>query len=228
MGFEVHRRLSVADGVTLVNAVVGFGAGAIAFADLQLAAQLMLFAVMIDAVDGIVARGGESSDVGPLLDSITDVVSFGATPSLFIFVLLTASYGGLEALGPVRFGGIVLVASIYVVFSILRTALYSVYFDAAEERPGIPNTLGTIIIGTAYLAGFTNPVLLAGAAALLSGMMVSPFDYPKPGPKVAVPMGAVLAVATIAPMALSRAGPRLMLGIAILFLALGPRYYWFD
>ncbi|MFC7028242.1 hypothetical protein ACFQH8_13800 [Halomicroarcula sp. GCM10025710] len=60
MGFDVRRRLSVADTVTLANAVVGFAAGAVAFTDLQLAARLMLVAIIFDAVDGIVAREGES------------------------------------------------------------------------------------------------------------------------------------------------------------------------
>ena len=228
MGFEVRRRLSAADAVTLVNAIVGFVAGAVAFTDLQLAARLMLAAVVVDALDGIVARSGESSDVGPLLDSITDVVSFGATPSLFVYVLLTERYGGIETLGVVPFLGVVLLASCYVVFSVLRTAFYSVYFDAAEERPGMPNTLGTMILGTAFLAGVVDPVVLAIGTAVLAVVMVAPFDYPKPGANVAIPMGVVLAVAVLAPTAFSRAGPRLMLGISLLFFALGPRYYWLE
>jgi CDP-diacylglycerol--serine O-phosphatidyltransferase len=55
--------------------------------------------------------------------------------------------------------------------------------------------------------------------------MIAPFDYPKPGPKHAVPMGVVQAVAVVAPTALFRAGPRAMLGIALLFFALGPWVY---
>ena len=63
MGFEVRRRLSVADTVTLFNAVVGFVAGAIAFTDQHLAARLILLAVIADAIDGIVARNGDSSRI---------------------------------------------------------------------------------------------------------------------------------------------------------------------
>jgi CDP-diacylglycerol--serine O-phosphatidyltransferase len=225
MGFEIRRRLSLADTVTLFNAVVGFVAGAIAFADLHLAARLMLLAVIADAVDGIVARNGDSSAVGPLLDSVTDVVSFGATPSLFLYVLLTNTYGGIESAHPAMFVGLVLLASAYVVFSIIRTAFYSTYFDAPDERPGMPNTLGSIIIATAYLSGVTDPLVLSVGALGLSLAMVAPFDYPKPGPKTAVPMGVVQAVAVVAPAALFRAGPRAMLVIALLFFALGPRFY---
>ncbi|MFB6224523.1 MAG: protein sorting system archaetidylserine synthase [Haloarcula sp.] len=228
MGFEVRRRLSVADTVTLCNAIVGFVAGAVAFADLHLAARLILLAVIADAIDGIVARNGDSSAVGPLLDSVTDVVSFGATPSLFLYVLLTNAYGGFESANPIVFIGLVLLASAYVVFSIIRTAFYSTYFDGPEERPGMPNTLGSIIIATAYLSGITDPLILSVGALVLSVSMVVPFDYPKPGPTHAVPMGVVQAIAVVTPTALYRVGPRAMLGIALLFFALGPRYYWAE
>jgi CDP-diacylglycerol--serine O-phosphatidyltransferase len=224
MGFEVHRRLSRADAVTLCNAVVGFAAGVVAFTDLHLAARLLLLSVIVDALDGIVARSGDSSDVGPLLDSITDVVSFGVTPSLFVYVALTGRFGGVGA-DPLLFVGVALVSSLYAVFSILRTAFYTTYFDAATERPGMPNSLGAILLATTYLAGITDPVVLAAWAAVLAVAQVSPFDYPKPGVKTVGPMGVVLFVSVVAPTALYRAGPRIMLGIALLFFALGPRYY---
>ena len=228
MGFEVRRRLSVADTVTLCNGVVGFVAGAVAFADLQLAARLLLVAIIADAVDGIVARNGESSTVGPLLDSITDVVSFGATPSLFVYVLLTDAYGGIGEAGIPLFVGIALLSSVFVVLSVVRTAFYTAYIDTAEERPGMPNTLGTIILATAYLAGITSPPVLAVGTALRAFLMITPFDLPKPGANVAIPMGVVLSVSVVAPRAFGRIGPRVMLAIALLFLALGPRYYWDD
>jgi CDP-diacylglycerol--serine O-phosphatidyltransferase len=228
MGFEVHRRLSRADAVTLCNAVVGFVAGVVAFTDLHLAARLILLSVIVDALDGITARNGNSSAVGPLLDSITDVVSFGVTPSIFVYVVLQREYGGLSAGDPVPFVAVAVVASLYAVFSILRTAFYSTYFDGAEERPGMPNSLGAILLATAYLAGVTDPLVLAVGASVLAVTQVSPFDYPKPGVKTVGPMGVVLFTAVLAPTAFSRAGPRIMLVIALLFFALGPRYYWAD
>ncbi|PSP85284.1 CDP-diacylglycerol--serine O-phosphatidyltransferase [Halobacteriales archaeon QS_6_64_34] len=226
MGFRVHRRLSRADAVTLCNAVVGFAAGVVAFTDLHLAARLVLLSVIVDALDGIAARNGESSDVGPLLDSITDVLSFGVTPSLFVYVVLASSYGGVGEADPVVTVGLLVAASLYAVFSILRTAFYTIYFDGAEERPGMPNSLGAILLATAYLAGLTGPIPITVGAATLAVAQVSPFDYPKPGVKTVGPMGVVLFGAVVAPTAVGRAAPRLMLVIALLFFALGPRYYW--
>ncbi|WP_135302993.1 protein sorting system archaetidylserine synthase [Haloarcula amylovorans] len=225
MGFEVHRRLSVADGVTLVNAVVGFVAGAVAFTDLHLAARLLLLSVIVDALDGIVARSGDSSEVGPLLDSITDVISFGVTPSLFVYVLLTGQFGDITGGNPLVFVVVSVVASLYALLSIVRTAFYSTYFDGPDERPGMPNSLGAIVLATAYLAGITDPVVLAAAITVLAVAQVAPFDYPKPGVKTVVPMGVVLFLSVVAPTAFGRAGPRIMLGIAVLFFAFSPRYY---
>jgi CDP-diacylglycerol--serine O-phosphatidyltransferase len=224
MGFEVSRRLSRADAVTLCNAVVGFVAGAVAFTDLHLAARLLLLSVIVDALDGIVARNGESSDVGPLLDSITDVVSFGVTPSLFVYVLLSKAYGGVGS-GPAMFVAVAVGSSLYAVFSILRTAFYSTYFDGADERPGMPNSLGAILLATAYLAGITDPLVLAAAVAVFAVAQVAPFDYPKPGVRTVAPMGIVLFASVLAPTALFRAAPRVMLAVALLFFVLGPRYY---
>ncbi len=227
MSFEVTRRLSRADAVTLCNAVVGFVAGVVAFADLHFAARLLLLSVIVDALDGIVARNGESSAVGPLLDSITDVVSFGVTPSLFVYVALSNAYGGVEG-GMVTFIAVAIVSSLYAVFSVVRTAFYTTYFEGADERPGMPNSLGAILLATAYLGGITDPLVLAAALAVFAVAQVAPFDYPKPGVTTVAPMGVVLFVAVLAPRALFRAGPRVMLVVALLFFALGPRYYWED
>jgi len=228
MGFEVYRRLSRADAVTLCNAVVGFAAGVVAFTDLHLAARLILLSVIVDALDGIVARSGESSAVGPLLDSITDVVSFGVTPSLFVYVLLLELYGGPADTAPATVLAVAAVASLYAVFSIIRTAFYTTYFEDAVERPGMPNSLGAIVLATAYLGGITDPLVLTIGVSVLAVAQVTPFDYPKPGVRTVGPMGVVLFLAVAAPAALGRAGPRLMLAIALLFFALGPRYYWAD
>jgi CDP-diacylglycerol--serine O-phosphatidyltransferase len=225
MGFEVAGRLSRADAVTLCNAAVGFLAGVAAFTDLQLAARLVLLSVIVDALDGIVARNGGGSAVGPLLDSITDVVSFGVTPSLFVYVVLSARYGGAGA-GAGTFLAVGLTASLYAVFSILRTAFYSTYFEGSTDRPGMPNSLGAILLATAYLAGVTHPVVLTVGMAVLAVAQVSPFDYPKPGVGTVIPMGVVLSVSVVAPTAFGRAGPRIMLAIAVLFFLFGPRYYW--
>ncbi|WP_226021315.1 protein sorting system archaetidylserine synthase [Halomicrobium salinisoli] len=228
MGLQVRERLGLADAVTLVNAVVGFVAGVVAFSDPTLAARLVLLAAIADALDGIVARRAGNTEVGPLLDSITDVVSFGATPALVLFGVARARYGDLSEMDPAVAAAALLVPAGFVVFSVLRTAFYTVYVGEGETRPGIQNTLAATILAAGYLAGLGSVPLVFAAAAVLSVLMVAPVPFPKLLARDAVVLGVVQAGAIVAPAALGRAFPRILLVAALAYLTLAPRYYWAE
>lgn len=226
MSLAVRRRLGVADAVTLVNAVIGFAAAVVAYTDPSLAARLILLAAIADAVDGIIARFAGNTEVGPLLDSITDVVSFGATPALFVFGVARAEYGPVADLGPLTLALVVLLSSSFVVFSILRTAFYTVYVGEDERRPGIQNTLAATILAAAYLAGVAPVSVLLAGTLVLSLLMVAPVPYPKLLARDALVLGVVQAVAIADPTAFQRLPARILLVAAVAYLVLAPRYYW--
>lgn len=228
MGLAVRRRLGVADTVTLLNAVIGFTAAVVAYEHPDLAARLILLAAIADALDGIIARFAGNTEVGPLLDSITDVVSFGATPALFVFGVARREYGEIAALEPVTLAVVVLVPAAFVVFSIVRTAFYTVYVGPDEQRPGIQNTLAATILAAAYLAGVTPVVVLLGGTLVLSVLMVAPVSYPKLLARDAGILGVVQAVAIVDPAVLQRTFPRILLVAAGAYLLLAPRYYWSE
>jgi CDP-diacylglycerol--serine O-phosphatidyltransferase len=226
MGLQVSRRLGFADGVTLINAVVGFVAGVVAFTDPRLAARLVLLAAIVDALDGIIARSAGNSDVGPLLDSITDVVSFGTTPGLFVYGVVRLRYGGVDDLSPLVLAVGLLVPAGFAAFSILRTAFYEVYVSEGEDRPGIPNALAAVILATAYLSGFVPVPVLLGSTAVLSVLMVAPVRYPKLAVRDAFVLGVVQALAILVPGAFYGVFPVVLLVFALAYLSLGPLYYW--
>lgn len=230
MSLRVRERLGVADTVTLVNAGIGLLAGIAAFSDPALAARLVLLAAITDALDGIVARSVGSTDVGPLLDSITDVVSFGATPALFLYGAVMASLPGSIATPTPMIALAVVVAAGFVAFSVLRTAFYTVYVDEAEgqNRPGIQNTLAATILVAAYLSGLTQPLAVLALSVVVSVAMVAPVPLPKLRARDAGVMGVVQAGAIVAPTTLSRIFPRVLLVAALAYAALGPWYYWND
>jgi CDP-diacylglycerol--serine O-phosphatidyltransferase len=226
----VRERLGPADVVTLSNAAVGLVAGIVAFSDPELAARLVLLAAIADALDGITARTFGGSNVGPLLDSITDVVSFGATPALFVYVVTAESWGwldpGLTGAPPAEVAAVLAVATFFGVMSVVRTALYTKFVGADQLRPGIQNTLAATILAATYLAGFSwVPGLLVGTV-LLSVAMVAPVAYPKLAHRDAAVMGLVQFGAVVAPAALNRLLPRLLLVAAFAYLFLAPRFYW--
>ncbi|PSQ06450.1 CDP-diacylglycerol--serine O-phosphatidyltransferase [Halobacteriales archaeon QS_4_69_31] len=229
-GLRVRERLGVADVVTLVNAVVGLVAGVVALSDPAPAARLILLAAIADALDGIVARSFGSTTVGPLLDSVTDVVSFGATPALFVYAAAASEWGwladGPAAAPPGELAAALGVAAVFVVMSVLRTALYEQFVGEDEHRPGIQNTLAATIVVTAYLAGLTSVPALLAASVALSLAMVAPVGYPKLLARDASVLGVVQAGAIVAPTAYGRVFPRVLLVAALAYMLLGPRYYW--
>jgi len=231
-GLRVRERLGVADLVTLFNAVIGLAGAVIALSDPSLAARLVLLAAISDAIDGIVARRFGGTTVGPLLDSVADVVSFGATPALFVYGAAAAEWGWLAdgplAAPPGEAAAALGAGSLFVVMSILRTALYSEFVGPDENRPGIQNTLAATIVVTAYLAGLTSVPALLVLSAVLSLAMVAPVAYPKLLARDAAALGVVQAVAILAPAARSRVFPRTLLVAALAYMTLAPRFYWAE
>ncbi len=226
MSLQVRSRLGLADVITLFNVVIGTVAMAVAvLGEVQLVAQLILLAAVADGLDGIVARFRGGTEVGPFLDSIADIVSFGTTPALFVFVAVRDEWGPFTE-SPELFAIAAGVASLFVVFSVLRTALYSVFVGEGETRPGIQNTLGGTILAAGYLAGITSSPVLLGATVVLSVMMVAPFPYPKLLNRDAFAMSIIQFGAILVPTFADRLFPRLLLVAALAYMLLAPRYYW--
>jgi archaetidylserine synthase len=232
MSLRVRDRLGVADVMTLLNATLGVVAMGVAVAvGPAMAARLILLAAVADGLDGIIARTRGGTPVGPYLDSMADIVSFGTAPALFLFAatrdpLTLAIPPGPPA--PVLTGVVVasLVPAVLVVFSLVRTALYTVHVGGDENRPGIQNTLAASILAAGYLAGVTNPAVLLVGASVLSVLMIAPVPYPKLAARDALVMGVVQMGAILVPTGLGRAFPRILLAGAVAYMMLAPRFYW--
>jgi archaetidylserine synthase len=232
MSLRVRERLGVADVMTLLNAAVGVVAMVAAVTlGPAVAARLVLLAAVADGLDGIIARSRGGTQVGPFLDSMADIVSFGAAPALFLFgatfeAITLSLPPGTPSPGVVALLAASAVPAVVVVFSLVRTALYTVYVGEDENRPGIQNTLAASILAAGYLAGVTGvPTLLAGGV-VLSILMVAPVAYPKLAARDALAMGAVQAGAILAPTVGGRAFPRVLLAAALAYMTLAPWFYW--
>ena len=230
MSLQVLDRLGWADAMTLLNAVIGVLALAAAvLGEVLLVAQLILLAAVADGLDGVIARRFGGTEVGPYLDSMADIVSFGTTPAIFVFVAAREEFRDeIWTLSeePELAAVAGTVAAGFVVFSLVRTALYTVYVGEDETRPGIQNTLASSILAVAYLAGLTNVPALLGATVVLSVLMVAPVPYPKLRDRDAIVLGALQMAAILLPAVLERVFPRVLLLFALAYLTLAPRYYW--
>ena len=79
--------------LTLLNLCSGFVSIAfVLYRNLEAAAVLILIAAVFDFFDGFAARALHAiSDKGKVLDSISDVVSFGVAPASLIFLMINYS-----------------------------------------------------------------------------------------------------------------------------------------
>lgn len=195
--------------VTGLNLASGLGALALASSGMLMpAAGLILLANVFDALDGRVARAlGVSGPMGVQLDSLADVVSFGAAPAVLIYK------ASLFALGPIGF----VPAAIFAFAGMYRLARFNLGAMAPDDgKPrsdsftGLPIPAGAGVIVALLLAlpllpAALAPLIAAGVTLATAGAMVSTFPYPafKQGGLRAlrVPLLAAVAVAGLLTMA---------------------------
>jgi len=173
---------AVPSAFTLGNLLSGFFSLVYASqGNLDFAAWLIVVAGLFDLLDGMVARiAGSTSAFGVELDSLCDVVSFGAAPSFLIYQF------GLNQMG--LFG--VLIASLPVLCGAVRLARFNTYADVGEKRDyfvglPIPAQAGMIV---AFVLTFEDDTwftalergrlsILIPLTVLLALLMVSPIRF---------------------------------------------------
>lgn len=226
-------RLGAADYVTVANAALGFGATAAVLVDPGVAARLILLAAVADGLDGVIARRTGGTAVGPYLDALADVASFCVAPALFVFAVAldgwsgsgTGSVLGLGT-GDVAVAAVALVPAAFVASGVVRLGLYTAHDPEEPVTVGVPTTLAATLLAAAYLAGVRDPRTLVVAAGAFAYLMVTRVRYPDLYARDALAMGGVQVLAVAAPAALSRLFPRALLGAALAYLLLAPRFYW--
>jgi len=124
---------------TAFNAVCGFLS--IIYAsqnEFRLAAMFIIAAAFFDLLDGIIARLlGTSSDFGVELDSLSDIISFGAAPAFLIYTGYLFQYDGL---------GIAL-SSLLLICGAFRLARFNVQVDDLKNKKdfkGLPIPISAV------------------------------------------------------------------------------------
>ena len=224
--------LGVADVATVANAALGFLAAAVATVDVHLAARLVLLAAIADGVDGVLARVYGGTEVGPLLDSLADVASFGVAPAVNVFVVADEAWGLSPVALDARLAVALLVPALFVAMAVVRLGLYTAYDSDEAATQGVQTTLAATVLALVVLAGVpdllgvstaTLLLLLAGVSVYL---MVAPVTYPDLYTRDQLVFGALQALAVVLPAALGRVFPRVLLVFALGYLLLAPRFYW--
>ena len=153
--------------------------------DFETAAPLIGIAMVLDTLDGRIARAtGATSDFGMEFDSLADVVSFGVAPAILMFSW------GLESLGRLGWA----VGFIYVIAAAIRLARFNIQSTGSDRRyfVGLPSPPAAGVLGAtvyAFPAGLDSvsgalvalPVVLAAAALMVSRIRYRSFSALIPG-----------------------------------------------
>ncbi|MCK4265331.1 CDP-diacylglycerol--serine O-phosphatidyltransferase [Candidatus Babeliales bacterium] len=165
------RRMSFAKGVTLLPHLFSLGNAFFGFLSIifsargsgQAAASCILMAVLMDALDGRIARYFDaSSSLGVELDSLCDSVSFCLAPSLLMYFCF------LDKLGP--FG--IIGSAVYMLSGIFRLARFNLISDQQNVYfLGLPTTVAACFLAALFL-NFKSFVYSIEAAVLIFALML--------------------------------------------------------
>ena len=175
---KIQDFIAVSDIISLLNMSSGFISIINSINhNFEMAAIFMILAIMFDSVDGWVARKtgrNDSLGFGKNIDSLSDVVSFGVAPAVFIYTTL---YNISNITQPI----VILVSLFIVVCGVLRLTRYNVIADHVKTSGfiGFPIPGIAFILATYYLTGLYNIYFALILSVLVSALMISNVRYPK-------------------------------------------------
>ncbi len=213
------KLLSIADVVSLTNAIFGFLAILMIFSnEMRLAFSFILLALLADGLDGIVARKTRKGELGEYMEAMADMISLGIAPAFFVYY----TYYDVVSFSMLYHGLLIATLIIFLSLSIIRLASFHIIKDD-KFFVGLPASAGTIlIIVLSFLQ--TELIYILPFIFLISIVMVSPLRFPKIGLKINA-CAAVLILVTLIFGSIYHSFAPLMLFFAIVVYAvLGPIY----
>ncbi len=171
------KMFTVPNLLTLCNLICGIMAllFAVEGKPLYISFFLIAAAALFDFADGAAARLlGQYSDIGVQLDSLADMVSFGAAPSAIALCMYrdaSSIWGAPDALGYAT----LLIAA----FSALRLARFNIDTEQKDEFIGLPTPACALFfagLGYAFSKGEIFPLreTLLALSAVMAVLLISP------------------------------------------------------
>ena len=185
------KLLSVADVVSLTNAIFGFLSIIMIFlGEIRFSFSLILLALLADGMDGIIARKIRRSELGEYMEAIGDMISLGIAPAVFVY----NNYNIAVSECIYWHSLLIIVLIVFLSFSIVRLAS----FHIIKEKTffvGLPASASAIIILIITYFNIEVTYVLP-VIVIISLMLISNVRFPKPTLKINA-IAAVLIVLTI-------------------------------
>ena len=151
------------------------------FSSYLFACYFILFAAILDSLDGAVARLlGVSSDFGKELDSLVDLVSFCLAPSILVYNLYSQNMPGISG---------EMIAFAPLLLGVIRLAQFNISDnEGVSYFKGLPTTLNAIFICSLVIyvedmkliePQYSDPKLLLPIIMTSSFLMVTKVRYSK-------------------------------------------------
>lgn len=163
---------------TLANLLCGFLALILVIEEnYTIAAAMILLAVIMDSLDGKVARRlSVSSDFGKELDSLSDLVSFGVAPAILTYQAILYPL----QLGYIRYIGLS-IAAIFALCGAIRLARFNM-LNITTHFVGVPITFaGGILALLIFFRTMLPWYIYLVSMVILAFLMVSTFKVAKLG-----------------------------------------------
>ena len=176
MNTKIQDFIAISDIVSLLNMSSGFLAILMSINhNFYLASICMIFSLLFDSVDGWVARKTNRVDeyeFGKNIDSLSDVVSFGVAPAVFLYSF--SSVNAQELIIPTA-----IVSLIIVICGVLRLTRYNVISNEVKGFIGFPIPGIAIIIASFFITGLFNIYVALILSLIVSYAMICNKAYDK-------------------------------------------------
>ena len=175
---KIQSFTAISDVISLLNMSSGFLSIICSINhEFEIATILMILAIMFDSVDGWVARKTNRQDTlgfGKNIDSLSDIVSFGVAPAIFIYSSINTTSSIFQTI-------VILVSLMIVVCGVLRLTRYNVIAGKIDTQDfiGFPIPAISFVIATFYLSGLYNLYITLILSIVISALMISNIRYPK-------------------------------------------------
>lgn len=213
---KIQSFFAISDGISLMNMLCGFISILLAINhNFELSAILMIIAIMFDSVDGWVARKINRNDklkFGQNIDSLSDAISFGAAPAVFLYTINSTIPHNLSILPAI-------ISLLIVACGVLRLTRYNAIADYIQTHDfiGFPIPGIAIILATFYLSGLFNIYIALILMTIVSLLMISNVTYPKFDNLIIIGISVVLIVLIILPISLTLFGINMPALILLIF-----------
>ena len=167
MKTEMKSFIAISDIISMLNMISGFLSIISSINhNPELAAILMIIAIMFDSADGWVARKTNRQDelgFGKNIDSLSDIISFGVAPAIFIYSCVNTTPGIFQII-------VLLICLLIVISGVLRLSRYNVISDKMNtiDFIGFPIPGISFVLSTFYLSGLFNPFVALILSVIIS------------------------------------------------------------